>query len=115
MDFLRLDEIPRYLDACDDVFRPLAETLIATGRRISEALALRWADIDWSARSLRVVRSRKAEGHGSTKATASAPWTRLAPGGGTARAARRERAVSAGDARVPRTARGRAVAVGRLA
>jgi integrase len=67
MDYLRLDEIPRYLDACDDVYRPLAETLIATGLRISEALALTWADVEWSARSLRVLRSRKAQGHGSTK------------------------------------------------
>jgi integrase len=67
MDYLRLDEIPRYLDACDDGYRPLAEALIATGLRISEALALTWADVDWSARSLRVLRSRKAQGHGSTK------------------------------------------------
>jgi integrase len=49
------------------VHRPLAEALIATGLRISEALALTWADVDWSARSLRVMRSRKAHGHGSTK------------------------------------------------
>jgi integrase len=27
MDYLRFDEIPRYLDACDDVYRPLAGTL----------------------------------------------------------------------------------------
>jgi integrase len=67
MDYLRLDEIPRYLDACDNVYRPLAETLIATGLRISEALALTWDDVDFAARALRVLRSRKAEGHGSTK------------------------------------------------
>src|SRR3954447_15456635 len=67
MDYLRLEEIPRYLDACEDVYRPLAETLIATGLRISEALALTWDDVDFAARTLRVLRSRKAEGHGSTK------------------------------------------------
>jgi integrase len=67
MDYLRVHEIPRYLDACDDGYRPLAETLIATGLRISEALALTWADVDWPAGSLRVLRSRKAAGHGSTK------------------------------------------------
>jgi integrase len=67
MDYLRVEEIPRYLDGCEDIYRPLAETLIATGLRISEALALTWDDIDWSSRTLRVVRSRKAEGHGSTK------------------------------------------------
>jgi integrase len=62
MDYLRADEIPRYLDACEDVYRPLAETLIATGLRISEALALTWDDIDWSTRTLRVLRSRKGRG-----------------------------------------------------
>jgi integrase len=67
MDYLRVEEIPRYLDGCEDIYRPLAETLIATGLRISEALALTWDDIDWSSRTLRVVRSRKAEGHGSSK------------------------------------------------
>src|SRR3954453_12429826 len=67
MDYLGLEEIPRYLDACEDIYRPLAETLVATGLRISEALALTWDDVDFAARTLRVLRSRKAEGHGSTK------------------------------------------------
>jgi integrase len=39
--YLRLDEIPRYLDASSAVYRPLAEVLIGSGLRISEALALR--------------------------------------------------------------------------
>src|SRR3954471_14617380 len=67
MDCLRVDEIPRYLDGCDDVYRPLAQTLIATGLRISEALGLTWVDVDLDRRSVRVVRSRKAGGTGSTK------------------------------------------------
>jgi hypothetical protein len=33
-DYLRLYEIPRYLDACSDVYRPLAELLIGSGLRI---------------------------------------------------------------------------------
>src|SRR3954465_14010364 len=67
MDYLRVEEIPRYPDACEDMYRPLAETLIATGLRISEALALTWDDIEFVSRTLRVLRSRKAEGRGSTK------------------------------------------------
>jgi len=30
-EYLRLDEIPRYLDACSDVYRPLAELLLGSG------------------------------------------------------------------------------------
>jgi integrase len=39
-EYLRLDEIPRYLDACSTVYRPLAELLISSGVRIGEAPAL---------------------------------------------------------------------------
>jgi len=37
-DDLRLDEVPLYLDACSEIHRPLAELLIGSGLRISEAL-----------------------------------------------------------------------------
>jgi hypothetical protein len=40
MDYLRLEEIPCYLSGCSETYRPLADLLIATGLRISEALAL---------------------------------------------------------------------------
>lgn len=66
-DYLRLDEIPRYLDGCSATYRPLAEVLIATGLRISEALALTWPDVDFRRRAIRVHRSSKAGGVGSTK------------------------------------------------
>jgi integrase len=77
MDFLRMREIPRYLEACEDHYRPLAELLIATGLRISEALDLTWQDLDLDARAAHVTSSRKGrshggEGSGSTKATADA-------------------------------------------
>jgi integrase len=71
MDYLRLDEIPRYLSACSETYRALAELLIATGLRISEALALTWADVHWSQRQIHVVRSRKRNGNGSTKGDSS--------------------------------------------
>ena len=68
-DYLRLDEIPRYLDACSDVYRPLAELLIASGLRISEALALRLGDLelDDTGGMIIVFRSRKKNSDGSTK------------------------------------------------
>lgn len=34
-DYLRLDEIPLYLDGCCAAYRPLAELLIGTGLRVS--------------------------------------------------------------------------------
>jgi integrase len=68
MDYLRRSEVPLYLEACDDVYRPLAETLIATGLRISEALALTWRDVEFDTGTLRVLRSRKKGAvDGSTK------------------------------------------------
>lgn len=45
-EYLRLHEIPIYLDSCSDVYRPLAEVLIGSGVRISEALALRIGDLE---------------------------------------------------------------------
>ncbi len=68
-DYLRLDEIPRYLDACSGVYRPLAELLIGSGLRISEALALRVGDLELedSSGTIVVYRSRKSDAVGSTK------------------------------------------------
>jgi integrase len=67
MDYLRVDEIPVYLEACSRDYRPLAELLIACGLRISEALALTFQEVDLARRALRVVRSAKHQGAGSTK------------------------------------------------
>jgi len=60
IDFLRLSEIPRYLDACASEYRPLAEILIACGLRISEAIQLTWADVDFAGSVLLVTGSRKS-------------------------------------------------------
>ena len=67
MDYLRLGEIPAYLDACDATYRPLAELLVATGLRVGEALALQWGDVDWLSGSLVVSRNLKPSGVGATK------------------------------------------------
>jgi len=45
-DYLRLHEIPLYLDACINLYRPLAEVLVRAGLRISEAIALQVADLE---------------------------------------------------------------------
>ncbi len=68
-EYLRLHEIPRYLDSCADVYRPLAELLIGSGLRISEALALRVSDLELedTGGAIIVYRSRKKDGTGSTK------------------------------------------------
>ena len=64
-EYLRLHEIPLYLDSCSAVYRPLAELLIGSGLRISEALALRVGDLELEATGgvIVVYRSRK-KGHG---------------------------------------------------
>jgi len=69
-DYLRLHEIPCYLDSCSDVYRPVAELLIGSGLRISEALALRVGDLELekTGGAIVVYRSRKrGEMVGSTK------------------------------------------------
>ncbi|HEY3828248.1 MAG TPA: site-specific integrase [Solirubrobacteraceae bacterium] len=69
-EYLRLREIPLYLDSCSEVYRPLAELLIGSGLRISEALALCVGDVELeqTGGSIVVYRSRKrGEAVGSTK------------------------------------------------
>ena len=68
-DYLRLHEIPLYLDSCSLVYRPLAELLIGSGLRISEAIALQSGDLELedSGGVIVVYRSRKKGKVGSTK------------------------------------------------
>ncbi len=68
-DYLRLHEIPLYLDSCSPVYRPLAELLIGSGLRISEAIALQLGDLELedSGGVIIVYRSRKKGKVGSTK------------------------------------------------
>jgi integrase len=68
-EYLRLHEIPIYLDSCSDLYRPLAEVLIGSGVRISEALALHVGDLelDDAGGVIVVYRSRKKGTVGSTK------------------------------------------------
>jgi integrase len=69
-DYLRLHEIPVYLESCNDQYRPLAALLIGTGARISEALALRARDLELDATGgwVLVARTIRLDGtFGSTK------------------------------------------------
>jgi integrase len=68
-EYLRLHEIATYLDACTELYRPVAEALIGSGLRISEALALQVSDLELeeSGGVIIVYRSRKKKSIGSTK------------------------------------------------
>jgi integrase len=69
-DYLRLHEIPLYLDSCSALYRPVAELLIGSGLRISEALALHVGDLELedTGGTIVVYRSRKrGEAVGSIK------------------------------------------------
>ena len=68
-EYLRLNEIAGYLDACTDVYRPIAELLIGSGLRISEALGLQISDLQLEDTGgvIVVYRSRKKNTVGSTK------------------------------------------------
>jgi integrase len=81
-DYLRMHEIAAYLEACDDPYRPLAETLIGSGLRISEALALRVDDIVLEKGALIVYRS--AQGGGQVGHTKGRRFRRVEIGPGLA-------------------------------
>ncbi|MHB1468689.1 MAG: tyrosine-type recombinase/integrase [Solirubrobacteraceae bacterium] len=68
-EYLRLREIPLYIDSCSEVYRPLAEVLIGAGLRISEALALKVRDLELEDEGgvIVVYRSRKGDADGATK------------------------------------------------
>ena len=56
-----------YLHAAAPAYRPLAELLIGSGLRISEALALEWGDVDWDSGVRSVTKTFKVGGVGTPK------------------------------------------------
>ncbi len=55
---LNTDDVRRLIAGfTGSVYLPIVQTAIATGLRLSELLALRWADIDWAAKTLQVERA----------------------------------------------------------
>jgi integrase len=53
--YLELDELRRLLDELSDTFRPIAATCAYAGLRASEALGLRWCDVDLQNGSITVT------------------------------------------------------------
>lgn len=56
-DILRLDEVQQVLEVTDESIRPLVAVLAYSGLRIGEALGLKWKDVDFEARCIRVERT----------------------------------------------------------
>ena len=68
MDFLNPEEINRLLDACSPDFYPICFTAIMTGLRQGELFGLKWSDVDFGGKVIRVRRSyHPAHGFDSTK------------------------------------------------
>ncbi|HWH15059.1 MAG TPA: site-specific integrase [Miltoncostaeaceae bacterium] len=66
-EFLSAQEVVAYLDAAPVPYRPIAELLVGTGARISEVLALEWADLDGDGLLIRRSLKGRGEAVGSTK------------------------------------------------
>ncbi|HZQ03705.1 MAG TPA: site-specific integrase [Gaiellaceae bacterium] len=78
--YLEAAELARLLAALSDTFRPLAAVCAFAGLRISEALGLRWRDIDLKARTLTVSAQLAADGSlVPVKSTASAAAVPIVP------------------------------------
>jgi integrase len=58
IEYLQLAEIQPYIDAGAGYYTALAAFLIATGARVSEAVATRWPDLDLDQGVIRVYRQR---------------------------------------------------------
>jgi integrase len=67
IDYLRMAEIDPYLESCSQHYRALAEFLIGTGARVSEAVAVRIGDLELSDRVVRIYRQRGREGLGTSQ------------------------------------------------
>lgn len=112
--YLTADELGRLLGRMGDTFRPVAATCTFAALRISEALGLRWRDIDLKAGTLTVSAQLGPEGERvQVKSAASAATVPMLPA--LARELREHRARQAGrdlrlvhaDALVFTTARGK--------
>lgn len=67
VSFLTFEELPRFLDAAADEWRPMLHTALKTGLRLGELLALRWEDVDLVVGKLVVRRTLWRNKEGSPK------------------------------------------------
>jgi len=68
MDFLTTEEITRLLDGCSPEFYPICFTAIMTGMRQGEIFGLKWSDVDFGGKAIRVRRTyHPAHGFNDTK------------------------------------------------
>ena len=74
------DKIIEYFEKRIPFYHPLAYTLFFTGMRPSEALALRWRDIDFNRREISISKSRYMGHESATKTAGSEREIRLLPG-----------------------------------
>jgi integrase len=65
IEYLRLAEIQPYVEACAEHYAALAEFLVGTGARVSEAVATRWPDLDLDQGVVRIYRQRARESDGT--------------------------------------------------
>jgi integrase len=78
--YLDADELTAVLGALGDTFRPIAATYTYAGLRLSEALGLRWRDVDLKAGTLTVTNQLGPDGSlQPLKTAASASVVRLVP------------------------------------
>jgi integrase len=66
IEYLRLADIQPYIEGCAAHYRALAEFLIGTGARVSEAVATRWPDLDLDQGVVRIYRQRSRSAEGTT-------------------------------------------------
>src|SRR5262249_27757185 len=73
--YLSVDELDRLLAAMGDTFRPVAATCAYAGLRLSEALGLRWSDVDLKAGTLTVTAQLGPDGERVPLKTAASAAT----------------------------------------
>src|ERR1700737_3446336 len=70
-DFLELDELKKLLTELENPARALVFLTAATGLRVSEALGLKWSDVDFTAGQIRLSRAIVHQHVGDMKTEAS--------------------------------------------